>query len=357
MDSRFIILKKFLSRLNFNSPNVSGTLFYGEGNGCLNIYMDTNYFPVGKDEKYYQVDLTIRQKCEKEGMNPVFKFVVVYSALVSLNEDLEKDEISRIMKVDVPQLLYDNARKIVANITAESGFPIVVMRDHAFSLPENKEDDEDVDFDTLDCNRLAEECMQREGYKYYYRFIAPIEYAHPEYEGFGDDFWTLFFQLLIGDFASTCVIDHSQDSFPALIFSLENYDCENVMNLSVDEVKSLAIRLMGRRENLISCIDVFAQENVDDDFFETLSLDGLISRSDFFELYGCTEDAEEDDCDDEDSDFEDNIFKFLHTNTDDAEDEGEGDDDVEEDVSCREVLDSMYSKILDCDMMTILYRM
>lgn len=337
MDNKFSIIKKYLSRLDFYSPNVSGTLFTGDTKTVLNVYIDAEYSPVGNKDDFFQVNLIVNQICTKDENLPVFKLELVYSALVSLEEKLEREEIHNIMKVEVPQILYDNVRKIVANVTAESGFPILVMKDHTFSLQEN-----DVDYESVGYNQLAEDCMQRDGYKYYYNFIAPVKYAHPDYEEFNETFWNVFFQMLMGDLAVRCVIRNSNDSLPELVFSMENYVNENVADLSVDEVKRIALRLMHRQESLISCIDSFANQNLDEEFARTISTDGLISRSDFFGLYGCCEDADDDSSED-----------------DDALEESDGDEDNggEETISSEAILSSLYCRILDCDMMTLPYRL
>lgn len=336
MNSNFSIIKRYLSKLDFYSPNVSSTLFAKDSNTVLNVYMDVEYRLVGDKDDLFQVDLMVNQICTKEENCPIFKLELVYSALVSLDEKQDKEVIHNIMKVEVPQILYDNVRKIVADVTAESGYSVLVMKDHTFSLQED-----DVDYESVGYNQLVEDCMQRDGYKYYYSFITPIKYAHPDYEEFSETFWNVFFQMLMGDLAVRCVIRDSRDSLPELVFSMENYINQNVADLSVEEVKSVALRLMHRPENLISCIDAFARQNLDEDFAETISADGLISRSDFFELYGCCDDDEEDSVDDDTTEASD----------------GNDANGCEANISSESILNSLYCRILDCDMMTLPYRL
>ena len=54
-------------------------------------------------------------------------------------------------------------------------------------------------------------------YKYYYRFLTPIKYSHPDYEECEDSYWPMLFQLLFGEGKNVKVID-GENGLPEIEF-------------------------------------------------------------------------------------------------------------------------------------------
>ena len=72
-------------------------------------------------------------------------------------------------------------------------------------------------------------------YRYYYRFFVPIEYHHPDFERYSDDFWVTLFQLLFGT-ASKATIVMGEDGRAELEFEDLILGRRRVSSLDQEEV-------------------------------------------------------------------------------------------------------------------------
>ncbi|MBO7571226.1 MAG: protein-export chaperone SecB [Bacteroidales bacterium] len=330
---RFTLVKKFLRQLEFVDPKAPQITNPNSGDVVLNVYMDVDTAPL--EDSMYNVDLKMLVECKTSKLLTVFSVKLVYSAIVSVDKDVAGDDVNEILKVSVPQLLYDDVRFVVGNVTRDSEYPIVMLKDHTFVMDREKEketvdeSDNDVCY-KCDYNELAQKTKMKGAYSYYYDFIVPIKYNHPDYEDFDEEFWDVFFKLLVGDFATLCSLENTDGSIPNLVFSFDKYENTSVADLSYEDICSIASLLMDRPDNMLSNIDVIAWLNADSEFYDKLSHEELVSREDFYQLYG--------------------------SNANEIPDEDDSDSDEKVSAGLYSILDTMYSRLLDCDILTMEYR-
>lgn len=105
----------------------------------------------------------------------------------------------------------------------------------------NSDDDKDDDKDPFKSAimNIAENdtapFRQTLAYRYYYRFFVPIEYHHPDFERYSDDFWVTLFQLLFGT-ASKASIVMGEDGRAELEFEDLILGRRRVSSLDLEEV-------------------------------------------------------------------------------------------------------------------------
>lgn len=105
----------------------------------------------------------------------------------------------------------------------------------------NSDDDKDDDKDPFKSAimNIAENdtapFRQTLAYRYYYRFFVPIEYHHPDFERYSDDFWVTLFQLLFGT-ASKATIVMGEDGKAELEFEDLILGRRRVSSLDQEEV-------------------------------------------------------------------------------------------------------------------------
>lgn len=154
-------------------------------------------------------------------------------------------------------------------------------------------------------------------YKYYYRFFMPIEYHHPDIKGCDESVWPMLFQLLWGNMDAACRIVDRGNECPEIEVFYENYRCL-VSELSKNDLKKLL-------DNLVTDmltkdgVELISYKLINKYYGETINTSRRIFKSEFFYLYGYSDE----------SDIPENEKEFLY---------------------------SRYTKIKKCDIKTLIYR-
>lgn len=154
-------------------------------------------------------------------------------------------------------------------------------------------------------------------YKYYYRFLTPIEYRHPDYEECEDSYWSILFQLLFGEGKNVKVID-GENGLPEIEFDYCEDERRTVSSLTLEELKDLTSELAVKAftDTLVEILGYNKQ--MDNDYADILRDDQLILKEEFHALY----------------------------NTD------------QPDASAEEIafVDKLYARIKECDLQTFPYK-
>lgn len=120
-------------------------------------------------------------------------------------------------------------------------------------------------------------------YDCYYRFIVPIEYKHPNFEGCDKEIWNVLYQLLFGNFQVECHLYEQLDGL------LELYYCDAdgrkgvVSDLSVYELDVLILHLWTALG--IYLLPTIGPEIMNMDVELICKECELITRDEFFSLY------------------------------------------------------------------------
>ena len=120
-------------------------------------------------------------------------------------------------------------------------------------------------------------------YKYFYRFLNPIEYSHPDYE-VCEDYWPMLFQLLFGEGKNVKVID-GDNGLPEIEFDYCEDERRTVSSLTLDELKFITSELAVKAftDTLVEILGYDKQ--MDNDYADILRGDQLILKEEFHALY------------------------------------------------------------------------
>ena len=124
---RYKIIGKYIKELNFNIPNPK------------------IFFLLSKDISNYKINIDIKSKQVKQNiievlttlaLNPVkdsfdkIETKIVFSTIVELDSDkINKEEMEKIILIDVPSKIYSELRKIFVFLFENSGFKDIKISD------------------------------------------------------------------------------------------------------------------------------------------------------------------------------------------------------------------------------------
>lgn len=315
MDYPFRPVKTFLNCVEFKSPSAPDIFFNRNKGADLEVSIDV-MTREGSDASLHLVDLHVRlipRICGKI----VFDLKVIYSTLVEIS-DKNIDEESRdlLLKVVIPQDMYNPLRSLIWQMTSISGFPPVMLPDYDFSKPRNKpskiSNDEEVEAPEENNHPLGykwimeEMCLTKEGadfietlkeethcdlsryedlpaYKYFYRFLEPIAYNHPDIEDCEDSFWDILFHLLFGEGEEVAVTE-GETGLPEIEFT-QWEEKRTVSSLSLIELKMLASDL-AVHSFTHTTVEMFRMK-IDKEYAETLRNDRPVMKEELMRLYNC----------------------------------------------------------------------
>lgn len=143
-------------------------------------------------------------------------------------------------------------------------------------------------------------------YKYYYRFLTPIEYSHPDYGECEDSYWPMLFQLLFGEGKNVKVID-GENGLPEIEFDYCEDGRRTVSNLTLEELKFITSELAVKAftDTLVEILGYDKQK--DNDYADILRDDQLILKEEFHALYN----TDQPDASDEDIAFVDKLYARI----------------------------------------------
>lgn len=145
----------------------------------------------------------------------------------------------------------------------------------------------------------AKNCLEKDGkstgnelltyeenplYKYYYRFLTPIAYSHPDYEECEDSYWPMLFQLLFGEGKNVKIVD-GENGVPEIEFDYCEEERRTVSSLTLEELKFITSGLAVKAftDTLVEILGYNKQ--MDNDYADILRDDQLILKEEFHALY------------------------------------------------------------------------
>ena len=113
------IIGKYIKELNFNIPNPKTFFLLTENISNYKINIDINSLSVKKNIIEVMTSLSLSPtKNDFEQINTK----IIYSTLIELNKKVEKEELERIILIEVPSSIYSELRKIFISLFENSGF-------------------------------------------------------------------------------------------------------------------------------------------------------------------------------------------------------------------------------------------
>ncbi len=343
----FSVVREYVKDITFMSPNTPNLFFTNLKPANVEIQLAVN--TSRSDDDLYQVELKA-VVTPKSDNTIVYQLSISYFTIVKIEGEGVEDEskLEPLLKVVIPQKMYDSLRALVWNITANSGFPPFMMTDYTFSVndsscEEEENDDTESKDDTSDAHSvdniyplgysyLIEEIRHDEEgikfldtvtkftsctldtyedlplYKYYLRFFRPIEYNHPQSSECEDSFWPFLLQILF-DQGEDVMIANNGDSLPDIEFTYKGKKCK-VSELSTDELQMITYDL-GADALTNTLVDILGQ-NINEKYYNSLLESEFIEREDLLKLYNCDIMS----TDQETIDFVDKLYKkIMHYQT------------------------------------------
>ena len=113
------IIGKYIKELNFNIPNPKAFFLLTENISNYKINININSLSVKKNIIEVMTSLSLSPiKNDFEQINTK----IIYSTLIELNKKVEKEELERIILIEVPSNIYSELRKIFISLFENSGF-------------------------------------------------------------------------------------------------------------------------------------------------------------------------------------------------------------------------------------------
>ncbi|MDF2095517.1 protein-export chaperone SecB [Aquibaculum arenosum] len=127
-EAPIVIHGQYVKDLSFESPRAPAVLASMRQSPQLDIQMHVNARPIQQEQqkRLYEVMLKIRASAKHEE-KAAFMIELDYGALITLGSMIPEDRIEPVLLIDVATMIFPFARRIVADITREGGFPPVLI--------------------------------------------------------------------------------------------------------------------------------------------------------------------------------------------------------------------------------------
>ena len=114
------IIGKYIKKLNFNIPNAKTFFLLSKNISNYKIGIDIKSTQV--KDNIIEILTTLSLTTSKEDLEKV-DTKIVYSAVVELNNNkISKEEMEKIILIEVPSMIYPELRKIFVFLFENSGF-------------------------------------------------------------------------------------------------------------------------------------------------------------------------------------------------------------------------------------------
>lgn len=272
-----------------------------------------------------------------------FRIKLDFSSLVKINNmKLGEKGINKILRTTVPRKMFPFVQKSVKSISEMYGFPPVLIEKDEIesvissfgdtSLEINKEPKlgynwiihnilstkEGASFlDTLKraCGNSCLTYTQTPLYRYFYRFLKPIKYNHPNYDECDDEYWDMLLQFIIGESQSVDIIE-CENGYPDIEFEFQGYEKSRISEFSLEELKELTSDIAV--ESFTSTMVTLYKWNINEEYCNSLQDDEPPLVEELETLYNIKDVAKERPCpyDSDDIDTVEFIFNRIQEYSD-----------------------------------------
>lgn len=112
------ILAQFIRDLSFENPRAPDSL---RGGQQPQIDMGVEMNARGREDGLFEVDLKLSARADRED-GAVFHVELVYGGVFQIN-GVPAADIEPVLLIECPRFLFPFARRIIADVTSEGGFP------------------------------------------------------------------------------------------------------------------------------------------------------------------------------------------------------------------------------------------
>jgi preprotein translocase subunit SecB len=117
------VLAQYTKDLSFENPNAPGSLAPQPQPPQINIQINVGANAVAEQD--YEVTLAVEGKAENAG-KLIFSFDLVYGGVFRLL-NIPQENLSPMLLIECPRLLFPFAREIIATAVRDGGFPPLLL--------------------------------------------------------------------------------------------------------------------------------------------------------------------------------------------------------------------------------------
>lgn len=132
--SNIKVLAQYIKDLSFEIPSGSDVFLAQAAKPNIELGVDIDAKKISNEVYELTLKLTANAKTDSEN---IFLCEVAYAGLFSI-KDIEEDMMEQILLIYCPSLLFPFIRRIVANLTIDSGFPPLMIDPIDFTNLYNK---------------------------------------------------------------------------------------------------------------------------------------------------------------------------------------------------------------------------
>ncbi|WP_340645669.1 protein-export chaperone SecB [Phenylobacterium sp.] len=113
------ILAQFIRDLSFENPRAPDSLRAGASQPSIDMGVEMN--ARGRDDGFFEVDLKLSARATRED-GPVFHVELLYGGVFEI-AGVPQEELEPVLLVECPRFLFPFARRVIADVTSDGGFP------------------------------------------------------------------------------------------------------------------------------------------------------------------------------------------------------------------------------------------
>jgi len=117
------LVGQYIRDLSFENPGAPASIMSGGGNPAFNVSISVAVKKQADD--VYAVELTLNAKANRE-QAILFNVELVYGGVFRL-KNIPEAQLSQLLMIECPRLIFPFARQVLASVTQQGGFPPLMM--------------------------------------------------------------------------------------------------------------------------------------------------------------------------------------------------------------------------------------
>jgi preprotein translocase subunit SecB len=113
------ILAQFIRDLSFENPRAPDALRPGQDQPQIDLNVEMN--ARGREDGLFEVDLKLSARAAR-GDGPLFMVELLYGGVFQIS-GVPAEDMEPVLLIECPRYLFPFARRVIADVTSEGGFP------------------------------------------------------------------------------------------------------------------------------------------------------------------------------------------------------------------------------------------
>jgi preprotein translocase subunit SecB len=121
--AEFGVMAQYIKDFSFENPNAPRSLAPMQQQPQINVQVNVSPKPLSATD--YEVELRIDGKADVSGM-VLFSFDLVFAGVFRL-QNVPQENVSPLIMIEAPRLLFPYAREIISSAISNGGFPPLLL--------------------------------------------------------------------------------------------------------------------------------------------------------------------------------------------------------------------------------------